>query len=135
MKGAGFQFHRGGNGIIRPTGFSAGGDYTFEFNGNLGSIVIGCVDEGNALCRGKVNAVGNAVSNLSELASQLANPDIPASEIDAQALANAANSINQTILPICKAMPKMASCKANYPSLSKMRNNTDGSLQVHPTGQ
>ncbi len=56
------------------------------------------MDEGNALCRGKVNAVGNAVSNLSELASQLANPDIPASEIDAQALANAANSINQTIL-------------------------------------
>ncbi len=98
MKGAGFQFHRGGEWDYSSNWFQSGGDYTFEFNGNLGSIVIGCVDEGNALCRGKVNAVGNAVSNLSELASQLANPDIPASEIDAQALANAANSINQTIL-------------------------------------
>ncbi len=94
----GLSVSPGGEWDYSSNWFQSGGDYTFEFNGNLGSIVIGCVDEGNALCRGKVNAVGNAVSNLSELASQLANPDIPASEIDAQALANAANSINQTIL-------------------------------------
>lgn len=78
--------------------FQSGGDYTFNFNGNLGSIVVACVDEGDALCRGKVNAVGTAVSELSSLASQLANPDTPASDIEPQALAKAANSINKTIL-------------------------------------
>lgn len=78
--------------------FRSGGEYRFNFNGNLGSITVDCVDEGDALCRGKVNAVGTAVSELSPLASQLANPDTPVSDIEPQALANAANSINQTIL-------------------------------------
>ena len=78
--------------------FQSGGEYRFNFNGNLGSITVDCVDEGDALCRGKVNAVGTAISELSPLASQLANPDTSASDIDPQSLAKAANSINQTIL-------------------------------------
>ena len=68
------------------------------FNGNTGSITVECVDEGDALCRGKVNAVGTAVSSLSSVASQLANPDTPADAIDPLALHNAANNINATIL-------------------------------------
>lgn len=94
----GMSVSPGGDWDYSGNWFQSGGDYTFEFNGNLGSIVVGCVDEGDALCRGKVNAVGTAVSELSSLASQLANPDVPASDIEPQALAKAANSINQSIL-------------------------------------
>lgn len=92
--------------------FQSGGDYKFEFNGNLGSIVVGCVDEGDALCRGKVNAVGTAVSELSPLASQLADPNLPASDIEPQALAKAANNINQTILNDLKSYARNGQLKA-----------------------
>jgi conjugal transfer/type IV secretion protein DotA/TraY len=43
----------------------SGGAYKFTFNGNAGSITVECVDENDALCRGKVNAVGTAISTLS----------------------------------------------------------------------
>ncbi|WP_300909064.1 DotA/TraY family protein, partial [uncultured Desulfovibrio sp.] len=74
------------------------GEYKFLFNGNAGSITVSCVDEGDALCRGKVNAVSAAVSALSPLAQQLADPDTPASSIDPRALYDAATTVNQTIL-------------------------------------
>ena len=94
----GMSISPGGDWNYSDNWFQSGGDYTFNFNGNMGSIVVACVDEGDALCRGKVNAVGTAVSELSSLASQLANPDLPASDVDSQALAAAANKINETIL-------------------------------------
>ena len=56
------------------------------------------MDESDALCRGKVNAVGAAISALSPLAQQLADPDTPASSVDPRALYDAANTVNQTIL-------------------------------------
>lgn len=94
----GMSVSPGGEWSYSGNWFQSGGEYKFNFNGNLGSITVDCVDEGDALCRGKVNAVGTAVSELSSLAEQLANPDTSASDIEPQALANAANSINQTIL-------------------------------------
>lgn len=94
----GLSVSPGGEWSYSGNWFQSGGEYRFNFNGNLGSITVDCVDEGDALCRGKVNAVGTAISELSPLASQLANPDTPASDIDPQSLAKAANSINQTIL-------------------------------------
>lgn len=78
--------------------FRSGGEYKFFFNGNAGSITVNCVDEGDALCRGKVNAIGAAISALSPVAQQLANPDTAASAIDPRALYNAANQVNTTIL-------------------------------------
>jgi conjugal transfer/type IV secretion protein DotA/TraY len=76
----------------------SGGKYTFQFNGNAGNIVVECVDESDALCQGKVNAVGTAISALSSTAQQLADPDTPGSGIDPLALYNAANQVNATIL-------------------------------------
>lgn len=78
--------------------FQSGGEYRFVFNGNAGNITVSCVDENDALCRGKVNAVGTAISTLSPVAQQLANPDTAASAIDPLALYNAANQVNTTIL-------------------------------------
>jgi conjugal transfer/type IV secretion protein DotA/TraY len=76
----------------------AGGEYRFLFNGNAGSITVDCVDESDALCRGKVNAVGTAISALSDTARQLADPDTPGTDIDPLALYSAANQVNATIL-------------------------------------
>ena len=76
----------------------SGGEYTFVFNRNAGSISVSCVDEGDALCRGKVNAVGAAISSLSSVARQLANPETPASAIPASALYEAAEQVNGAIL-------------------------------------
>ena len=78
--------------------FSSGGEYRFLFNGNAGTIIVGCVDESDAMCRAKVNAVGTAISSLSSVAKQLADPDTPGDAIDPLALYNAANQINATIL-------------------------------------
>lgn len=78
--------------------FQSGGEYKFIFNGNAGSITVSCVDESDALCRGKVNAVGTAISALSPLAQQLADPGTPASSIEPRALYDAANQVNTTIL-------------------------------------
>lgn len=78
--------------------FQSGGEYTFIFSGNAGSISVSCVNEGDALCRGKVNAVGAAISSLSAVARELANPDTPASAIPARALYDAADQVNEAIL-------------------------------------
>jgi conjugal transfer/type IV secretion protein DotA/TraY len=78
--------------------FSSGGEYKFLFNGHIGTITVECVDESDALCRGKVNAVGSAVSALSDTARKIADPGTPASDIDPLALYNAANQVNSTIL-------------------------------------
>jgi conjugal transfer/type IV secretion protein DotA/TraY len=77
--------------------FSSGGEYKFLFNGHIGTITVECVDESDALCRGKVNAVGSAVSALSDTARKIADPGTPASDIDPLALYNAANQVNSTI--------------------------------------
>ena len=90
----------------------SGGEYRFSFNGNSGTIMVECVDEGDALCRGKVNAVGTAVSSLSSVASQLANPDTPADAIDPLALHSAANSINATILSSLQSYAKQGQLKS-----------------------
>ena len=90
----------------------SGGEYRFSFNGNAGSIVVECVDESDALCRGKVNAVGTAISSLSSVASQLANADTPADSIDPLALHNAANSINATILSSLQSYAKQGQLKS-----------------------
>ena len=89
----------------------SGGEYRFTFNGNTGSIMVECVDESDALCRGKVNAVGTAISSLSSVASQLANPATPADSIDPQALHNAAGNINATILSSLQSYAKQGQLK------------------------
>ena len=85
--------------------------------------MVECVDEGDALCRGKVNAVGTAVSSLSSVASQLANPDTPADAIDPLALHSAANSINATILSSLQSYAKQGQLK------SKLHDFQDSSTQ------
>ena len=100
----------------------SGGEYRFSFNGNTGSIMVECVDESDALCRGKVNAVGTAISSLSPVASQLANPDTPADSIDPLALHNAANNINATILSSLQSYAKQGQLKTklqNFQEVSK----------------
>lgn len=77
---------------------SRGGVYKFNFNGNMGSISIDCIYPDDALCIGKANAVSTAISSLSSVAQQLADPSIPGSQIDPLALYNAATEINKTIL-------------------------------------
>jgi conjugal transfer/type IV secretion protein DotA/TraY len=94
----GINITPGGQWKYSSNWFSSGGEYKFSFNGNAGTLIVECVDESDALCRGKVNAVGTAVSKLSTVAKQLANPDTAASDIDPLALYNAANGINATIL-------------------------------------
>ena len=94
----GLNIEPGGEWDYSGNWFQSGGEYRFVFNGNAGSITVSCVDENDALCRGKVNAVGTAISALSPVAQQLANPDTVASAIDPRALYNAANQVNTTIL-------------------------------------
>lgn len=94
----GLNITPGGEWTYSGNWFRSGGEYRFIFNGNAGSITVSCVDEGDALCRGKVNAVGAAISALSPLAQQLADPDTPASSIEPRALYDTANQVNTTIL-------------------------------------
>jgi conjugal transfer/type IV secretion protein DotA/TraY len=94
----GLDIEPGGDWNYSGNWFSSGGEYRFTFNGNAGSIVVECVDEADALCRGKVDAVGTAISALSATAQQLANPDTAGNSIDPLALYNAANGVNATIL-------------------------------------
>ena len=94
----GLNIEPGGEWDYSGNWFQSGGEYRFVFNGNAGSITVSCVDENDALCRGKVNAVGTAISALSPVAQQLANPDTVASAIDHRALYNAANQVNTTSL-------------------------------------
>ena len=94
----GLNIEPGGEWKYSSNWFSSGGEYKFQFNGSAGTIVVECVNESDALCRGKVNAVGTAISALSNVAREIANPETPASEIDPLALYNAANQVNATIL-------------------------------------
>jgi len=101
---------------------SAGGEYKFLFNGFAGTIAVECVNESDALCRGKVNAVGTAVSALSGVAKQLADPDTPASDIDPLALHNAANQINATILTGLQSYAKQGQLKAKLKDFEDVAN-------------
>ncbi|MBQ3060216.1 MAG: DotA/TraY family protein [Desulfovibrio sp.] len=94
----GLNISPGGQWKYSGNWFGSGGEYKFLFNGNAGTITVGCVDEADAMCRAKANAVGTAVSALSPVARQLADPDTPAEAIDPLALYNAANQVNATIL-------------------------------------
>ena len=94
----GMNISPGGEWNYKSNWFRSGGEYQFLFNGNAGSIQVSCVDESDALCRGKVNAVGTAISALSSVAQQLADPETPSSSIDPRALHSAANQVNETIL-------------------------------------
>ena len=94
----GLNISPGGDWKYSSNWFSSGGEYRFLFNGNAGTITVGCVDETDAMCRAKVNAVGTAISSLSAVAKQLADPDTPADAIDPLALYNAADQVNTTIL-------------------------------------
>lgn len=94
----GMNIPPGGEWNYKSNWFRSGGEYQFLFNGNAGSIQVACVDESDALCRGKVNAVGTAISALSSVAQQLADPETPSSSIDPRALHSAANQVNATIL-------------------------------------
>ena len=77
----GMNIPPGGEWNYKSNWFRSGGEYQFLFNGNAGSIQVSCVDESDALCRGKVNAVGTAISALSSVAQQLADPETPSSSI------------------------------------------------------
>lgn len=94
----GLNINPGGEWQFSSNWFSSGGEYTFLFNGNAGSITVDCIDESDALCRGKVNAVGTAISSLSSVAQDLSDPNTSATNIDPLALYNAANNVNATIL-------------------------------------
>ena len=108
----GLNIMPGGEWTYSGNWFRSGGEYRFIFNGNAGSITVACVDEGDALCRGKVNAVSAAVSALSPLAQQLADPDTPASSIDSRALYDAATTVNQTILADVQSYAQQGQLKA-----------------------
>ena len=72
----GMNIPPGGEWNYKSNWLRSGGEYQFLFNGNAGSIQVSCVDESDALCRGKVNAVGTAISALSSVAQQLADPEV-----------------------------------------------------------
>ena len=108
----GLNVSPGGNWSYSGNWVSSGGEYRFIFNGNTGTIVVECVNESDALCRGKVNAVGTAVSSLSGVASQLANPDTPAADIDPLALHSAANNVNSTILTSLQSYAQQGQLKS-----------------------
>lgn len=119
----GLEIETGGEWEFSSNWFGSGGEYTFLFNGNAGSIHVSCIDEDDALCRGKVNAVGTAISSLSSVAQNLANPETPASDINPLALHNAANAINETILSELQGYAKNGQLK------DKLRDFTDISKQ------
>lgn len=118
----GLNIEPGGEWDYSSNWFSSGGEYRFSFNGNAGSIIVECVDEGDALCRAKVNAVGTAISALSSVAKQLANPETSASDVDPLALYNAANQVNATILSGLKSYAqqgKLQSKLKDFEDISK----------------
>ncbi len=98
--------------------FSEGGKYVFRFNSNAGSISVDCVDENDTLCRGKVNAVGTAISSLSALAQSLANPNTSVADIDPLALYNAANDVNSTILSALQSYAEQGQLKEKLQDFS-----------------
>ena len=113
--GPGFKYS--GNLIQR------GGEYKFIFNGDMGTITVDCISPDDALCIGKANAVGTAITSLSAVAQQLADPDLPDSAIDRTALYKAANAINETILKGLQSYAQQGQLK------SKLRDFQDISNQ------
>ena len=113
--GPGFRYS--GNLIQR------GGEYKFIFNGDMGTITVDCISPDDALCIGKANAVGTAITSLSAVAQQLADPDLPDSAIDRTALYKAANAINETILKGLQSYAQQGQLK------SKLRDFQDISNQ------
>ncbi len=113
--GPGFKYS--GNLIQR------GGEYKFIFNGDMGTITVDCISPDDALCIGKANAVGTAITSLSAVAQQLADPDLPDSAIDRTALYKAANAINETILKGLQSYAKQGQLK------SKLRDFQDTANQ------
>lgn len=89
-----------------------GGESTFFFNGNAGKITIDCINPSDALCAGKRNAVDPAIASLHDVAAKLADPNVPASDIDPKALYNAANIINANILPGLQSYAKQGQLQA-----------------------
>ena len=107
----GLNIEPGGEWKYSSNWFSSGGEYKFQFNGGAGTIVVECVNENDALCRGKVNAVGAAISALSNVAREIANPETSASDIEPLALYNAANQVNATILVSLQEYAKQGQLK------------------------
>lgn len=118
----GMNVSPGGKWSYSSNWVQSGGEYRFTFNGNAGSIIVECVDESDALCRGKVNAVGTAVSELSSVASQLANPETAAADIDPLALYNASNKINATILSGLQSYAKQGQLKSKLQDFQDISN-------------
>jgi conjugal transfer/type IV secretion protein DotA/TraY len=118
----GMNISPGGDWKYSENWFRSGGEYKFLFNGNAGTLVVDCVDEGDALCRGKVNAVGEAISALSSTAQQLADPDTPGSSIDPLALYNAANRINATILSALQSYAQQGQLQSKLKDFKDISN-------------
>lgn len=89
-----------------------GGESTYFFNGNAGKITIDCINPSDALCAGKRSAVDPAIASLHDVAARLADPNVPASDIDPTALYNAANIINANILSGLQSYAKQGQLQA-----------------------
>ena len=99
-----------------------GGEYKFIFNGDMGTITVDCISPDDALCIGKANAVGTAITSLSAVAQQLADPDLPADQIDQTALYSAANAINETILSGLKSYAQQGQLKSKLRDFQDIAN-------------
>lgn len=89
-----------------------GGESTYFFNGNAGKITIDCINPSDALCAGKRGAVDPAIASLHDVAAKLADPNVPASDIDPTALYDAANIINANILSGLQSYAKQGQLQA-----------------------
>ena len=112
--GPGFRYS--GNLIQR------GGEYKFIFNGDMGTITVDCISPDDALCIGKANAVGTAITSLSAVAQKLADPDLPDSAIDQTALYKAANDINETILKGLQSYAQQGQLKSKLRDFQDIAN-------------
>lgn len=70
--------------------------WVYRFNNNMGSITVDCRDVHPDICMAKCNAVSPAITSLSYIAQQLADPDSPPPAPDA--LSKASNAIHVEIL-------------------------------------
>ena len=70
--------------------------WVYRFNNNMGSITVDCKDVHPDICMAKCNAVSPAITSLSYIAQQLADPDSPPPAPDA--LSKASNAIHAEIL-------------------------------------
>lgn len=130
----GMNIPPGGEWNYKSNWFRSGGEYQFLFNGNAGSIQVSCVDESDALCRGKVNAVGTAISALSSVRSSLPTrkrrlPPLTPARCTVPPIRSM-----RPFFPNCKAMPDRDSFKASSQTSRKTPPSTAGSSPVLPTG-